>query len=146
MDGSGGGRFAAAHGLARSIRDAWLGDHSVRPLAVLTGGEPLLQVDVALVDALHELGIEIAVETNGTLAPPAGIDWICVSGWAPLALDREQGEARLPATRRRTNIQMLAFDHFCYNRWTAKGKRGRRRGLYLNPRWRRACKPTAQTS
>jgi 7-carboxy-7-deazaguanine synthase len=92
MDGSGGGRFAAASNLARSIRDAWRGDHSVRPLAVLTGGEPLLQVDGPLIDALHEFGIEIAVETNGTVVPPAGIDWICVSPKAGTDLKQRSGD------------------------------------------------------
>ena len=77
-DGSGGGRFADAAALARAIASVWSGGTNSR-FVVLTGGEPLLQVDSSLVDALHGEGFDIAVETNGTILPPAGIDWICVS-------------------------------------------------------------------
>jgi 7-carboxy-7-deazaguanine synthase (Cx14CxxC type) len=77
-DGPGGGRFATAAALAEAVRRAWAGDGG-RPLVVCTGGEPLLQLDEALVEALHAAGFEIAVETNGTKLPPPGIDWICVS-------------------------------------------------------------------
>jgi 7-carboxy-7-deazaguanine synthase (Cx14CxxC type) len=88
LDGPGGGRFASAEALAEAVAAAWTGEPE-RRLTVLTGGEPLLQVDEALVAALHARGFEIAVETNGTLAPPPGLDWICVSpkGAAPLALE-----------------------------------------------------------
>ncbi|MFS2108100.1 7-carboxy-7-deazaguanine synthase [Sphingomonas sp. Sphisp140] len=78
MDGSGGGRFATAESLAQAIADEW-GESPVRRYVVLTGGEPLLQVDDALISALHDSGFEIGVETNGTQVAPAGIDWICVS-------------------------------------------------------------------
>jgi 7-carboxy-7-deazaguanine synthase (Cx14CxxC type) len=78
LDGTGGGRFADAEALAAAIAAAWDGGGGPK-LAVLTGGEPLLQVDAALVAALHGHGFEVAVETNGTLPPPQGIDWICVS-------------------------------------------------------------------
>ncbi len=82
MDGPGGGRFADAQTLARAVAAQWQagrGGEGAAPLAVCTGGEPLLQLDAALVDALHAQGFEIAVETNGTLAAPEGIDWLCVS-------------------------------------------------------------------
>jgi 7-carboxy-7-deazaguanine synthase len=78
LDGTGGGRFESAGALAEAIASAWDGGAGPK-LAVLTGGEPLLQVDSALVSALHEGGFEVAVETNGTLAPPGGVDWLCVS-------------------------------------------------------------------
>ncbi len=78
-DGPGGGRFGSARSLAAAVTEAWLGDRTQERLVVLTGGEPLLQVDAAVVEALHDEGFEIAVETNGTIAPPAGLDWICVS-------------------------------------------------------------------
>ena len=78
-DGPGGGKFASADDLARAIAAAWPGGCSARPFVVCTGGEPLLQLDSALVDALHAAGFEIAVETNGTRRPPQGLDWICVS-------------------------------------------------------------------
>lgn len=78
MDGTGGGRFATAESLAEAIAAEW-GESTARRYVVLTGGEPLLQVDDALVSALHDCGFEIGVETNGTQVAPAGIDWICVS-------------------------------------------------------------------
>jgi 7-carboxy-7-deazaguanine synthase (Cx14CxxC type) len=86
-NGVGGGRFGDAAVLASAIASAWLGAMT-SPFVVLTGGEPLLQVDADLVAALHVKGFEIAVETNGTLAAPAGVDWICVSpkAGAPLRL------------------------------------------------------------
>ena len=85
MDGEGGGRFADAEALGAAVEAAWRGGPSDR-LVVLTGGEPLLQVDAALIAALHARGFEIAVETNGTLAAPEGLDWICVSPKADAAL------------------------------------------------------------
>ena len=78
MDGPGGGRFATADDLARAVEAAWQGGPENR-LVVLTGGEPLLQVDEALVAALHARGFSIALETNGTMPVPPGVDWICVS-------------------------------------------------------------------
>jgi 7-carboxy-7-deazaguanine synthase (Cx14CxxC type) len=86
-DGSGGGRFTDAVALADAVAAAWPGGG--RPFVVCTGGEPLLQLDTALVEALHERDFEVAVETNGTVAPaPPGIDWVCVSpkAGAPLRL------------------------------------------------------------
>jgi 7-carboxy-7-deazaguanine synthase len=79
-DGPGGGKFAAPQALAAAVAAAWPpGDAAARPLVVCTGGEPLLQLDPPLVEALHAAGFEIAVETNGTVPPPAGLDWVCVS-------------------------------------------------------------------
>jgi 7-carboxy-7-deazaguanine synthase (Cx14CxxC type) len=76
LDGENGGRYDAA-GLAAKVEALWgKGD---LPLVVITGGEPMLQLDAALIEALHARGFEIAVETNGTLPAPDGIDWICVS-------------------------------------------------------------------
>ncbi len=89
-DGPGGGKFPSAAALARAIRAAWPASTTGRPLVVCTGGEPLLQLDAPLVAALHGEGFEVAVETNGTQAAPAGLDWICVSpkAGAPLVLRR----------------------------------------------------------
>ena len=80
-DGPGGGKFQNPMDLAQAVRDRFpaIASKPVSPLVVCTGGEPLLQMDEALVSAFHTLGFEVAVETNGTLLPPAGIDWICVS-------------------------------------------------------------------
>lgn len=85
-DGPGGGRFPTASSLASHIGQTW-GSRTagVTPYVVFTGGEPLLQLDAALVDACHALGFEIAIETNGTQPCPDGVDWICVS---PKSLDR----------------------------------------------------------
>ena len=78
-DGTGGGKFADAHALAEAVAAQWPAGVPGKPLVVLTGGEPLLQVDAGLIGALHARGFEIAVETNGTIEPPPGLDWICVS-------------------------------------------------------------------
>ena len=78
-DGTLGGRFDSATALATQIAAQWPSGFATQRFVVLTGGEPLLQVDAALIDALHGQGFEIAVETNGTLPAPKGIDWICVS-------------------------------------------------------------------
>jgi 7-carboxy-7-deazaguanine synthase len=87
-DGPGGGRFSTAEELAGAMRAAWPGDSSNRPFAVCTGGEPLLQLDRPLLDALHQKGFEVAIETNGTQPLLSGIDWVCVSpkAGAPLAV------------------------------------------------------------
>ena len=90
VDGTGGRRFADAEMLANSIEAEWSGPDRNR-LAVLTGGEPLLQVDQPLIDALHERGFEIAVETNGTITAPKGLDWICVSPKAGAEIRQQSG-------------------------------------------------------
>jgi 7-carboxy-7-deazaguanine synthase len=83
-DGQGGGKFADAEALAKAAWARW--GHAARasaqdykPLIVCTGGEPLLQLDAELVAAFHSVGFEVAIETNGTLAVPEGVDWVCVS-------------------------------------------------------------------
>ncbi|MFE8963005.1 7-carboxy-7-deazaguanine synthase [Streptomyces iakyrus] len=78
-DGEGGGRFRTARELAEAVEAAWPTADQAHRFVVCTGGEPLLQLDEAAIDALHERGFEIAVETNGTRPPPRGIDWLCVS-------------------------------------------------------------------
>jgi 7-carboxy-7-deazaguanine synthase (Cx14CxxC type) len=90
-DGLGGGKFRDAGLLADEIAGHW-GDEPRHRFVVLTGGEPLLQVDAPLVDALHARGFEIAVETNGTVPRPAGLDWVCVSPKADAALAIESGD------------------------------------------------------
>lgn len=90
-DGTGGGKFADAAALAEAIASCWLAPDTGRRLVVLTGGEPLLQVDGALVDALHARSFEVAVETNGTVEAPPGLDWICVSPKAHTTLRIRRG-------------------------------------------------------
>lgn len=91
-DGEGGGRFADAASLAAAIRAAWPAPVMDHALVVITGGEPLLQLDPPLIEALHAAGFEIAVETNGTIAPPPGIDWLCVSPKADAELAVARGD------------------------------------------------------
>jgi 7-carboxy-7-deazaguanine synthase len=78
-DGAGGGRFDTAHHLAEHIESFWPHSDARHRFTVLTGGEPLLQVDEALTAELHRRGFQVAVETNGTLQAPHGLDWVCVS-------------------------------------------------------------------
>ena len=91
MDGTLGGRYATAEQLADTIAAQWVGSADNR-YVVLTGGEPLLQVDSALVEALHRHGFSIGVETNGTVVPPDGIDWLCVSPKAGAELAVQGGQ------------------------------------------------------
>ena len=89
-DGQNGGKFTTADALADAVAAQWPAGAGGRPYVVCTGGEPLLQLDAPLIDALHARGFEVAVETNGTQPAPAGLDWICVSpkGTATLVLTR----------------------------------------------------------
>jgi len=77
-DGTRGGKYRSAEELAAVVASEWQGEGG-KPLVVCTGGEPLLQLDKPLIDALHARGFEIAIETNGTIAVPEGVDWVCVS-------------------------------------------------------------------
>jgi len=86
----GGSKFASADLLAQEVANQWLGD--TKPFVVCTGGEPLLQLDQPLIDQLHARGFEIAVETNGTIEAPAGLDWICVSPKANAPLLQRRGD------------------------------------------------------
>ncbi len=114
-DGPDGGQFASPTALAEAIADAW-GLAPTGRFVVFTGGEPLLQLDEALLDAVHEKGFEAAVETNGTLLPPKGLDWLCVSPKADAPLVVTSGdelklvfpqETLMPDT-----IGDLGFKHF----------------------------------
>ncbi|PMR67956.1 7-carboxy-7-deazaguanine synthase [Halomonas heilongjiangensis] len=92
-DGQHGGRFADAAALAGHLAALWPAEAGVAtPYVVFTGGEPLLQLDEALIDAMHARGFEVAVETNGTLPAPAGIDWLCVSPKGATSLTLTAGD------------------------------------------------------
>jgi len=91
-DGQGGGKFASAEALAEVIASRWPQGQAGKPYVVCTGGEPLLQVDEALIAALHARGFEIAVETNGTQPAPPGLDWICVSPKADAEIVLTRGD------------------------------------------------------
>jgi 7-carboxy-7-deazaguanine synthase (Cx14CxxC type) len=90
-DGTGGGKFATAEDLARAVEAKWPAGSMAQPYVVCTGGEPLLQIDEALIAALHAYHFEIGIETNGTLLPPPGIDWICVSPKADAEMKLTRG-------------------------------------------------------
>jgi len=114
-DGAGGGRFDAPGDLVRALRSV-LPPGAPPGLLVCTGGEPLLQLDAPLVQAMRAAGFRVAVETNGTQPAPPGLDWICVSpkAGAPLVLDRGQ-ELKLvypQAGAEPPEFERLAFDHF----------------------------------
>lgn len=115
MDGTGGRRYADAATLADAISKEW-GAAVERRYVVLTGGEPLLQVDEALIEALHDRGFEIGVETNGTQPAPEGLDWICVSPKADADLAITQGdELKLVFPQPKAHPERfshLAFEHF----------------------------------
>ncbi|HVV83107.1 MAG TPA: 7-carboxy-7-deazaguanine synthase [Kofleriaceae bacterium] len=114
-DGPGGGRFATAAALAAAVRGAWRGEGG-RPLVVCTGGEPLLQLDDAAIAALHDAGFELAIETNGTIPVPAGVDWVCVSpkAGAPLVVT---GGDELKLVHPQAGIDPAAFEGLAFRHW-----------------------------
>jgi len=121
IDGPGGGKFDSATSLAAAVVEKWPSTSlqpspTGRPLVVCTGGEPLLQLDKAAVDAFHAAGFEVAIETNGTKLPPDGVDWVCVSPkmGAELVL-RTGSELKLvypQADGDPARFAGLDFDHF----------------------------------
>ena len=116
VNGENGGKFSAAGELAAAVARAWRGANIGEKLVVLTGGEPALQLDSTLVESLHAWDFEIAIETNGTLALPSGIDWICVSPKADAELCVTEGdELKLVFPQPLAmpeRFEELAFDNF----------------------------------
>jgi 7-carboxy-7-deazaguanine synthase (Cx14CxxC type) len=114
-DGEGGGKFASAEALADHVAALW-GHGEEQRLVVITGGEPMLQLDEALVEALHRRGFRVAVETNGTLPAVGGLDWICVSPKAGTEVVQRQGdELKLvwpQAGIEPAELERWGFDHF----------------------------------
>lgn len=143
-DGTDGGRFATAEELAAAIARLWSGTTSTRPFVVCTGGEPLLQMDAPLVDALHGAGFEIAVETNGTKPAPAGLDWICVSPKAEAELVITSGnELKLVFPQENAvpeRFEALRFDHFFLQPMDGPARERNTRAAIAycldHPRWR----------
>ena len=144
--GPDGGRFDTADALAVAVRALWpTGVEGTRPLVVCTGGEPLLQLDVAAIDALHEAGFEVAVETNGTQRPPVGIDWLCVSPKADAALAVSGGD-ELKLVFPQDGVDPEQFTHLAFARWslqpmedgdrTATNVAATVAYCLANPRWR----------
>jgi 7-carboxy-7-deazaguanine synthase len=114
-DGEGGGKFGSAGELAAHVESRW-GEGTDQRLVVITGGEPMLQLDAALVDALHARRFRVAVETNGTLAAVTGLDWICVSPKAGTQVVQRQGnELKLVWPQegiQPAGLEQWSFDHF----------------------------------
>ena len=115
MDGPGGGRFADAAALADAVEAQWRGGADDR-LVVLTGGEPLLQLDQALIEALHGRGFALALETNGTLPAPAGVDWICVSPKADAPLVQTAGQ-ELKLVYPQPGVDPARFEGLAFDRF-----------------------------
>lgn len=146
--GPDGGKFAAAGDLAAHVASLWPLDHAggSKPYVVCTGGEPLLQLDEPLVAAFHAAGFEVAVETNGTQIPPAGLDWICVSPKANAALRLFNGdELKLVYPQVEGEAQPECFEHLGFRHFSLQPMDGpdlsenvRRTVEYClaHPKWR----------
>ena len=115
MDGPGGGRFADAEALADAVEAAWRGGAGDRRV-VLTGGEPLLQLDDALIAALHGRGFSLALETNGTIAAPEGVDWVCVSPKAQAPVVQSRGQ-ELKLVYPQPGVDPARFEHMAFERF-----------------------------
>jgi len=115
-DGALGGKFTDSVSLAQTIDGLWPAAYAASKYVVFTGGEPLLQLDKALIDSMHECGFEIAIETNGTIPVPAGVDWVCVSpkiGSELLVHKGSELKVVIPQSGQvLEHYQSLEFDHF----------------------------------
>jgi len=141
-DGDGGGKFETPEALARAVASMWPGGGA--PYVVCTGGEPLLQLDAPLIDALHAEGLEVAIETNGTIAAPPGIDWICVSPKAGADfIQRSGNEIKLifpqPGAEPE-RFEACAFDNFFLQPMDSPQRCANTRAVIdyclAHPRWR----------
>jgi 7-carboxy-7-deazaguanine synthase len=121
-DGDGGGRFSTADELADAIAGKWQGTNVATRFVVCTGGEPLLQLNEALIEALHQRHFEIAIETNGTIPVPPGVDWICVSPKIGSTLVVTNGnELKLVYPQ---NVDPRSFEHLDFDRFLIQPKDG----------------------
>jgi 7-carboxy-7-deazaguanine synthase (Cx14CxxC type) len=146
VDGEGGGVFASARDLAEAVRRCWTGEtaNGTHRFVVCTGGEPLLQLDASLLDAFHAAGFLVAVETNGTIVPPPGIDWLCVSPKASADLLLRTGdELKLvhPQEGLEPSVfENLRFDHFFLQPMDGPAReqhtRSALRYCLAHPKWR----------
>jgi 7-carboxy-7-deazaguanine synthase (Cx14CxxC type) len=142
-DGPGGGKFDTADLLADAVERAWTGGAENR-LVVCTGGEPLLQLDEPLVEALHARGFSIAVETNGTIVAPAGVDWLCVSPKADARLAQTTGQ-ELKLVWPQVGVDPARFESLAFERFLLQPMDGPDRDAAAracidyclsHPRWR----------
>lgn len=143
-DGPGGGLFRSADELADHVAALWPAGAGGDPYVVCTGGEPLLQLDEPLVRALHRHGFEVAVETNGTLPVPAGVDWVCVSPKAEAELVVTAGD-ELKLVFPQPGAEPERFEHLAFRAWYLQPMDGPDRAAALeaavawclaHPRWR----------
>jgi 7-carboxy-7-deazaguanine synthase len=144
LDGPGGGRFKTAKALARAARSIWRGPDGSSALVVCTGGEPLLQLDAPLITAFHAEGFEVAVETNGSIAAPAGLDWVCVSPKADVPLAQITGD-ELKLVYPQAGVDPARFEGLRFSRFLLQPMDGPRRAentqaavayCLQHPRWR----------
>jgi 7-carboxy-7-deazaguanine synthase len=115
VDGDGGGKFTTANALASHIATFWPLGSNCKPFVVCTGGEPLLQIDQDLIAELHRAGFSIAIETNGTIAAPEGVDWVCVSPKHGTELKTVTGNEIKVVFPQETNpreYERFSFDHY----------------------------------
>ncbi|HKT52911.1 MAG TPA: 7-carboxy-7-deazaguanine synthase [Caulobacteraceae bacterium] len=115
-DGDGGGKFESAAALADAVASRWPAG-APAPLTVCTGGEPLLQMDDALIDAFHARGFQIAVESNGTIPAPAGLDWLCISPKADAELAQRCGQ-ELKLVYPQTGVDPARFEGLDFGRFS----------------------------
>lgn len=142
-DGPGGGKFRSADSLAESVEKSW-GTGTADRLVVITGGEPMLQLDERLVDALHERGFRVAIETNGTLPAAQGVDWLCVSPKAGTDVVQRRGdELKLvwpQAGLDPAELESWEFDHFLVQPMDCEDRSGSVEAAIRlameRPRWR----------
>jgi 7-carboxy-7-deazaguanine synthase len=143
-DGEGGGKFAVADTLAEAVAAMWGDVTGGKPYVVVTGGEPLLQLDIALIEALHHRNFEIGVETNGTLPALPGIDWLCVSPKAGSeTVQRSGNELKLIWPQPGSDAEVMsdwAFDHFLIQPMDGPELEANRAAsiafILANPKWR----------
>jgi 7-carboxy-7-deazaguanine synthase len=142
-DGDGGGKFSTAEELAAAVAAKWPSTDSGRRFVVCTGGEPLLQLDAALIDALHRQNFIIAIETNGTIPVPEGVDWVCVSPKANAQLVVTRGNELKVVYPQET--EPSAYDHLDFEHFFIQPKDGPDAARSLNaaiqycadhPKWR----------
>jgi 7-carboxy-7-deazaguanine synthase len=145
-DGPGGGRFANADDLAAAVANTWLGEEHPRsrPYVVCTGGEPLLQLDAALVSALHNKGFDVGIETNGTQPTRLGLDWVCVSPKAGASTVLNAGD-ELKLVFPQDGAPPSAFEHLAFTHFFLQPMDGPQQGentraaveyCLRHPQWR----------
>ncbi len=142
-DGTGGGAFETASDLAAAVKSTWPAGQN-DPFVVCTGGEPTLQLDQPLIAAFHEAGFAIAIETNGTMPVPEGIDWVCVSPKAKAKLKQTEGD-ELKLVFPQIGVEPERFEHLGFEHFLLQPMDGDERALntrlalsycHAHPKWK----------